>query len=183
MKQRKRQARPTVEILEDRWVPTLAVTSDYLPVTTPQEHLIFQGVGSNQSVARAANGNFAVAWSDQGIYAKLFNASGQPLTNLVLVGDTDRWTSEPAVAMNDSGEFVIAWTHEYTATDHDIYVQRFDAAGQPRSASQVVAFSRADQTSPAVSMSADGDFVVAYREANSGVGQVRVSLFDSPASS
>src|SRR4051794_37896834 len=70
-----------VESLGERVLPSVTPLGPAFDVSgsTPG-----QPVYAHHCVARAANGNFAVTWRDgfdgQGVYARLFNARGAPLT-------------------------------------------------------------------------------------------------------
>ena len=122
--------------------------------------------GSQQapSVAMEPDGDFIVAWqsaprdgSDWDVYARRYNAAGQPLAGEFRVNATtagDQWA--PSVAVNAAGQFVIAWQSNLV-----VFSQRFDAAAAPLGAEQEVGgFVR--EPTPAVAIDADGDFVIAW---------------------
>jgi hypothetical protein len=73
--------------------------------------------------------------------------------------------SEPAVAMSPSGKFVITWTGEsnYYGSDSDIYGQRFSADAWPvGNELEINSTTVGDQDDPAVALSDNGRFVVAW---------------------
>ena len=77
----------------------------------------------------ASTGNYAVTWQasgyggGNGIYARLFNATGTALTGAIHLGNsTTANDSSPSIAMNDAGQFAVAWTHRFSSTDLDVYV-------------------------------------------------------------
>jgi hypothetical protein len=75
---------------------------------------------------------------------------------------TDRGQRKPAVAMDDDGDFVIAWQGE-VPNGYFIHARRYRAAGQAVPGEirvNAVAVAGADE--PAVAMDPDGDFVVAW---------------------
>jgi len=91
-------------------------------------------------VAANAAGTFVVVWRSRGqdgdgygVFAQRFDASGVPAgdefqVNLVTTGEQ----REPAVALDDSGEFTVVWESASSYGSPDVVVgRRFDATGQP----------------------------------------------------
>lgn len=91
-------------------------------------------------VAGNAAGSFVVVWRSTGqdgdglgVFAQRYDASGAPAgdefqVNLVTTGDQ----REPAVVVNDSGEFTVVWESASSYGSPDVVVgRRFDATGQP----------------------------------------------------
>jgi hypothetical protein len=64
--------------------------------------------------------------------------------------------------MDSWGNFVVAWTHYYTASDRDVYAARFDLSGKRLGSPIKVADYVKSEYNPAVGMASNGDFVVAY---------------------
>lgn len=100
---------------------------------------------SSQHVAAASSGRFVVVWTDFSdrtavpLRARLFNADGTPRTDELLVEPAQRGTfyeSTQPVSMNSRGEFAVGFVARGPSsrtgftTDH-VYVQRYDADGQP----------------------------------------------------
>ncbi len=122
------------------------------------------------AVAMDADGDFVVVWSSFaqdgggfGVYAQRYNAAGGTEGIEFLVNTTTAGhQSQPDVAMDALGDFVVIWTGQ----DGDlsgIYAQRFDAAGAPQDSEfRVNEFTIGEQVVPAVAMDADGNFVVAW---------------------
>ena len=96
-------------------------------------------------VALAEDGSYVVVWSarnqdagSDGIFARRFHADGTPITAQQFVVNT-KLTHEqraPSVAMDGSGDYVIAWESErQDVPDKDdqygIYAQRYRADGTP----------------------------------------------------
>lgn len=108
------QARPQIESLSDRVLPSVTPLGPAFDVSgVPYGN---QYASSDRTVARAANGNFAVTWAGDGaygtgIYYRLFNAAGAPLTAAARLTGTSYSDSQPTIAMSDDGQFAIAWTH------------------------------------------------------------------------
>src|SRR4051812_13798193 len=88
------------------------------------------------AIASDAAGDFVVAWtsaqqdgSGDGVYARLYNAAGTPRTNEFLVGSvTAGDQNDPVVAMDDAGDFAIAFQ---SGGQGGLQVRRFSAAGAP----------------------------------------------------
>lgn len=91
-------------------------------------------------VAANAAGSFVVVWRSagqdgdgDGVFAQRYDAWGAPVgdefqVNLVTTGDQ----REPAVAVDDSGEFTVVWESAFSTGSPDVVVgRRFDATGQP----------------------------------------------------
>jgi hypothetical protein len=133
----------------------------------PQSSANFQ---VEPAVAVAANGDFVVAWKHQpnaiegSIYVRRFNAFGSPQAEQrVSVGDSfsDR-ASQPAIAMNAPGNFVVVWRSEIRFDWVDIIGRRYDAAGAPLGDEFSVLTAGLTKSRPSVAMDDDGDFVVAW---------------------
>ena len=65
--------------------------------------------------------------------------------------------------MTPDGRFDVAWEQTFSATDHDIYLNRYSASGGLLG-TNTVAFSTADDSAPSVSMDNSGNAVVAWNE-------------------
>src|SRR4051812_22709461 len=94
------------------------------------------GTQSMPAVAMDADGDFVVAWADNsqegasnsGIFARRFDAAGNPLSNEIHVNTiSDGNQSAPAIALDAAGDFVIAF-ESGTAPALDLYARRFDAS-------------------------------------------------------
>ena len=92
------------------------------------------------TIAMDQFGNFVVAFKangatdSAGIYARRFNAAGNPLGNEFLVNAASTITQDdPALAVAPDGKFVVTWTHRKVSGGStefpEIYGQRFSAAG------------------------------------------------------
>src|SRR5262249_1371860 len=90
------------------------------------------------SVAKAANGDFVVAWENvgqdgdgYGVYAQRYHAHGTPQGTEFPVNPT---TDGPhlffkSLAMDPKGDFVVCWTTWSPTQIGDIVAQRFSAIG------------------------------------------------------
>ena len=120
------------------------------------------------SVAMDASGNFVIAWQrgdgdGEGIYAQRYDSAGNPVGSEFQVNTFTTYDqTNPSVAMNESGKFVIAWQRG-DGDGEGIYAQRYDSAGNPvGSEFQVNTYTANNQWWPSVAMDASGNFVVAW---------------------
>ena len=127
------------------------------------------GIGS---IAMDADGDFVVAWygavgqEAATISARRFNPVGQPVGDEIRVSATasivSGWSSRLVAAMDDDGDFVIAW-NGYDADGGGLYARRFNAAGHALGDEFLVNTTTAGtQWCPSVAIDSDGDFVVAW---------------------
>ncbi len=131
------------------------------------------------SVATDALGNFVVTWTNiggldgdgAGVFARKFNAAGVPQTGVFRVNTTTAGNQQlPAIAMEENGDFVIAWESVVSTgsfpsqqTEIDVFARRYSAAAVPQGNEfRVNTSDTGDQRTPAVAVDADGDFVVAW---------------------
>ncbi|WP_374245141.1 DUF4347 domain-containing protein, partial [Zoogloea sp.] len=133
------------------------------------------------SVAMDASGNFVVAWQSwsqdlangHGIYAQRYNASGVAQGGEFLVNTytTDSQT-EPSVAMDASGNFVIAWqSFGQDGSNEGIYAKRYNSSGVVQGAEfHVSTYTANNQDLPVVAMDSTGNFVVVWESAQDGSG-------------
>lgn len=142
-----------------------------------------QTVGDQRDpdVAIAPDGRFVVVWQgaravapgfqETTVAARRYDANGEPM------GDEFRVDSyptgnrfHPAVAMDPNGGFVVTWySYGSSGTDSDgtsVQAQRYDANGAPVGGEfQVNAYTTGRQGSPAVAVTAQGDFVIVWNSA------------------
>jgi hypothetical protein len=186
---RHRSARLGLEQLDQRVLPS--ITPLGYPTDVTGQVFGNQHVSSTRTVARDANGNYAVTWQDTdyyhgGIFVRLFNAGGTALTAPIHVQGTSgglgtRSDGRPSIAMNAQGEFAVAWVHveEYNGVV-DIYVQRFNASGFPVEFPRAVANSPRDELDPSVALDNSGNLMVAY-SVDSGYGDHDVLVWHQSA--
>jgi len=125
---------------------------------------------ADAAIAMDSNGNFVVVWSSYsqdgnsgGIFGQLFDENGTPDGNEFRINTTTSGNqTEPSVAMNAGGDFVVAWQgHELN--NEDIFAQQFEPNGQPiGSEFQVNQDPNGKQLHPKVAMSKTGAFVVVW---------------------
>lgn len=132
----------------------------------------------NPDVAMDANGGFVVVWESetnegQSIYAQRYNASGQQFNSEFRVNPTvDSENSDPSIAQNRNGAFVVAWAA--SGVDDDValnadpnstgvYVQRYDNQGAPLDSTiRVNTTTLNAQDNPDVAIQSNGSFIVVW---------------------
>jgi len=131
------------------------------------------GGQTSPDVAVFTSGGFVVAWeveeeesTDLDVYARLFDAEGQPAgweftVNSVVAG-TQR---NPAVAAWGYGAFVVLWESEDLDGDgYGIFGRLFSPGGTPLGDEfQVNTSADFDQLNPAVTVGKDSNFLVAWQ--------------------
>ncbi len=140
-------------------------------------------------VATDADGDFVVVWSTPlsincVITARKFNADGSPATAEIAVSSsTTSCYTQPDVAMDADGDFVVAWTdfNANGASYFDVVAQRYDATGTAQGDLIQIAASTTSESNARVAMDADGDFAVAWREPTPVIffPVIRLQRFDS----
>ncbi|MBI3466909.1 MAG: hypothetical protein HY000_28175, partial [Planctomycetes bacterium] len=148
---------------------------------------------STRSVAVDHDGDFAVAWTsyyDQdgdgaGVFVRLFNRFGLPITDEIQVNQfTEGDQENAAVAMDGDGDFIVTWESQgqdpYDASA-GIYARRFSAVGAPLGPEFRVHTNQVDsQVNPAVAMNHLGQFVISWQnesQLGSFFNDVRAQLF------
>jgi hypothetical protein len=129
-------------------------------------------VGDQQfaTVAMDASGDFVVTWSSDdgsgsGIFAQRYNALGAAQgTEFQVNANIANDQLYSSVAMDAGGDFVVAWESDGAdGSQFGIFARRFNAAGTALTGDfQVNTTAAGNQTTPSVSMNAQGDFVFAW---------------------
>ncbi|MCY2954359.1 MAG: hypothetical protein NTU53_20705 [Planctomycetota bacterium] len=135
--------------------------------------------GYNPDIAMDADGDCVVAWSGYGgrigvdLFARRFNSLGQPQGDVFDVNSAAAGQqSSPVAAMDDDGNFVIAWaTFSDDYKEADVYAQRFDASGtRLGSEFRVNTYTDRWQIWQSIAIDADGDFVIVWESLYQGEG-------------
>lgn len=137
------------------------------------------------AAAMDSAGNYAVAWvSTHGfvphVYAQRFDFTGATVGGELQVSSAPTAsTSHPSIAMDDAGNFVVAW-HTNQVGFNYIYAQRFDGAGaQVGSEFLVNTGTGSNHELPSVAMSAAGDFVIVWHSNQAGDTRVYGQMYAS----
>jgi hypothetical protein len=142
---------------------------------------------NNPAVARDYHGDFVVVWEDTrngipDIYAQRYNYEGTPIGLNLQVNDGEVVAPHTAasIAMDDSGNFVIAWA-DYRNGNADIYTQRFDSAGIPQGLNFKVNddVGTAYQGSPSIAIGGYGRFVVTWMDFRDDNYDIYAQIYDS----
>jgi hypothetical protein len=120
------------------------------------------------SAAMDSAGNFVIAWEDggstqtAGVYAQRYNSSGVAQGGNTAIS-TATGAANPSVAMEPTGEFVVAWQFEQQGTATGVEAQRFDASGNALTSVVVLSTPESyEQGNAAAAIDSEGDFVVAW---------------------
>lgn len=137
------------------------------------------GHQARPELAMRPGGESIVTWWSQGsaqgdnasrsIQARMLSSDASPLGSDLQVnayGTGDQ--ADPDVAVDASGTFVVVWRSDQSlGSDHDgtsIHTRLFSPLGEPLSDdAQVNTYTTSDQRDPAVSMDADGNFLVTWQ--------------------
>jgi hypothetical protein len=132
-----------------------------------------EGYQARPAVAMGADGRFVVAWdaygpsdgSYQAVFARRFSSSGGALGAQFRVNVyTSSAQVSPAIALEDDGDFVIAWgSGQQDGSTTGVFARRFASSGSGVGTEfQVNSYTTGSQSRPAVAVDAGGDFVVAW---------------------
>jgi hypothetical protein len=136
---------------------------------------------ADPAVAVDFSGDFVVTWEDHRsyatygveIYAQRYDASGLALDTNFRVNDDagDNYQSQPVVAMDGSGRFVIAWT-DGRNYGFDVYAQRYSSSGVAQGSNFKVNddAGSADQWISDIAAENSGNFVIVWSDTRSGDG-------------
>lgn len=132
------------------------------------------------SIVMSGAGNFVVVWEDErnggnnvDIYLQQYNFSGVKWGNNQKVNDEEGIARQvyPAVAVDDSGDFVIAWVDYRNGAN--IYSQRYNSSGIRQGSNQKTNDDEAQVSSIAkfsvIAMDGSGNFVIAWVDERNSV--------------
>ena len=127
------------------------------------------------AIAMAPDGSYVAVWESIPAagspiaFVRLFNADGSPRTGEIRVNQVtlaqqiNALKFDPTIAMDQSGNFVVAFKANGATDSAGIYARRFNAAGAPLGNEFLVnAASTITQDDPALAMAPDGKFVVTW---------------------
>ena len=149
------------EVMARRFDSHGAPLADEFPV-----NVFTPGFQTASGISRSAAG-FVVSWAgtgdatDTGIFARLFDPLGVPLTgDLVVHTTTTEDPRRPDVAMNANGDFVVVW--DDGAGTYAVSGRRWSFAGTPASDAFAISESTLDARDPRVSSDSAGNFIVSW---------------------
>jgi hypothetical protein len=122
-------------------------------------------------VSMDGQGRFVVTWEDLNrddgtwsVLMRYYSATGAPLTGINRLSAQGSTDLLPDVAASN-GSFAIAWTHQSSPTNDDVWAERFVVSGGVPSGQGVFSVNSDanSEVSPSVAMSPDGRFDIAYQ--------------------
>ncbi len=141
-------------------------------------------------VAVADDGSFVVVWQGSGnaggngtdVIGRLYANDGTPGTEFIVNTQTTGEQTNPQVAMNSTGAFVVTW-QGISAEDADggVYARRYQADGTATDASQLivnVAPYTGIQQNPTVGIASNGAFAVAWDD-NTVTSDIYYQFYDA----
>jgi hypothetical protein len=140
----------------------------------------------NPAVAMANSGNFVITWQDYrngdfDIYAQMYQSDGSPLGSNFKVNDDVGTTHQysPAVAMDNSGNFVVTW-QDLRNGNYDILAQRYDLSGIPLGSNFKVNddLDTLYQYGPVIAMDSSGNFVITWYDYRNGNYDIYAQRYD-----
>ncbi len=147
------------------------------------------------SVAAAPDGHFVVVWEDNSksddgnqyqsdtpaydIYGRIMTPGGCELDNnpeILISTNTNGHQSEPDVAMDKDGNFVVVWTDDCDGNGStQVLMRGFNADGTERFATQNVnQVDTGDQYQPHIAMASDGQFAVSWTDTRLGAQKPQI---------
>ena len=151
------------------------------------QQLVASGNQHSASVAVDGAGNFVVVWVDESgganesdIYARRFNASGQPLGSEFLVTDGVNQSGsqiDPDIAINDAGQFVIGWSGAGEGDQSGIFGRIYNTDGSDSGVFRANDDPAGVQNIPSVGIDDAGNAVFGWSDQANNNVQVR--RFDS----
>ncbi len=145
---------------------------------------------ANPAIAMDADCNFMIVWSSyftgdrsNEIFGQQFDPNCTPIGDEFQINTTTSGNQkEPSVAMNASGDFVVAWQGP-GIDEEDIFIQRFDPNCQPLGDELLInTYTQGKQQCPKVAMDKNGAFAVVWEsekfEVDTNTRVVSCQLFD-----
>jgi hypothetical protein len=120
-----------------------------------------------------SGGRAVIVWEDtrdglRKIYGQIFDQANRAGPNFVVTDEGSRFGGpNPCVAIDSTGDFVVAWTDGRSGATH-VYCRRFLSDGTPLGSSFQVDDSNEWKCFPFVDMDASGNFVVVWRDMRHG---------------
>ncbi|GAA5511071.1 DUF4347 domain-containing protein [Novipirellula caenicola] len=130
------------------------------------------GTQYDAAISVNTNGDFVIAWDDSsGVHFQRFDSSGSEQGSQETVSGST-YAGNAALAMHSDGSFVIVWRQSGTLTPNDVYLQRYNSAGNTVGSTQTVATTSSfDQEDPSIAMDENGNFIVVWEGYGSQSGQ------------
>ncbi len=143
----------------------------------------------NPDVATDSDGDFIVVWQSYGqqafedIYGQRYTKDGTPQGLEFQINTvTDNGQRDPAVAMDQSGNFIVVWESygQDTGSSFGIVAQPFNSSGSPVGSESIAnSIVAGNQQNPDVAMDADGNFVMVWESPDGDNAGIYVRRFDN----
>lgn len=125
-------------------------------------------------VARNGTGDFVVAWesfaqdgSDYGVFGQRYKPTGQKNGQEFQINTyTTGAQGIPSVAIDSTGNFIVAWQSAQDGSGTGIYAQRYNSAGAKVGGEfRVNTYTTGNQKRPSIAADGSGNFVVVWQSA------------------
>lgn len=143
--------------------------------------------GEMPSIAIDDNGNFVIAWkgynnNNYDIYFQRYKYNGIAIQGNKKVNDDigNENQTNPTIAMNENGDFVIAWM-DYRNSNWDVYFQKYYNIGTTLGVNKKTNddVGSAVQSSPSLAIEDNGNFVIAWEDDRDGNEYIYFQSFNS----
>ena len=146
---------------------------------------------SSPTIAMDGAGNFVIAWNDarngnSDVYFQRYNSSGTAQGINIKANDNVPSLGVPAIAMDGSSNFVIAWQdwQDYNVPN-DVYFQRFNSDGTAQGVNTKVnddtantQYSLCGYMPTTIAMNGSGNFVIAWQDWRNGYADIYLQRFN-----
>jgi len=148
-----------------------------------QDSNVLIGAGDYTDVGVDGTGNFIIIWElSDTIYFQRYNADGIALgyKTKVSYNPEDSRSTLPRIGFDSSGNFVIVWQNIGYDFIHSFY-QRYNSNGEPQGNNIKVNGDTEDthQSSPAVSVDKNGNFVIVWMDNRNGEYDIYCQRYNS----
>jgi flagellin-like hook-associated protein FlgL len=133
-----------------------------------------------------ADGGFLISWnsdsqppdgSSWGVFARRYNASGEPAGNEFLVNtSTSNAQNSPSVTGLPDGGYVATWMSSHTG-DANIYKQQYDKTGAAVGAEMLVSSVPGTQHTPSVTSLQSGGYAITWRSDQNGTNDIYFRMY------
>jgi len=177
-----------VVVWQDNSGPNLDVKAQrygYPNTAQGAETTVAGGLGAQSVpvIAMGASGNYVVCWMDgasgtDDVKAQRYDSSGVAQGAVINVATGANNQQDPAIAMDASGNFVVAWEHNTGGLD-DTKAQRFNSSGVAQGGVIDVAGGASDQDDIGIGADSSGNFVICWEDDASGTDDIKAQRYDS----
>jgi len=123
------------------------------------------------TVAMDGDGDYVIAWESYtdgdnvGVYYQMFSETDALIGTEMLVNVTTADAqANPAVAMDNDGDFVITWqSYLQDGSGYGVFARRYNSAGSPLGGEfRPNQYTTGQQREPAIALDMNGDFIIAW---------------------